>query len=105
VIGAWRLGKNVTVFQNVTLGAKSIDMGFDPRLRPDVGDDVTFGAGSKILGGISIGDNVTVGSNAVVLASVAPNSIAVGIPARVVPRETLNGAPPQQRPNAIETEP
>lgn len=91
VIGAWCLGKNVTVFQNVTLGAKNIDMGFDQTLRPHVGDGVMLGAGSKILGGISVGDNVTVGSNAVVLASVEPNSIAVGVPAKVVLKETLKG--------------
>jgi serine O-acetyltransferase len=84
VIGAWRIGSNVTIFQGVTLGAKELDMGFDLRLRPDVGDNVVLGAGSKILGGIHIGDNVTVGANSVVVNSVEAGSTVVGIPARKV---------------------
>ena len=87
VIGAWRIGRNVTILQGVTLGAKRMDLGFDYRLRPEIGDNVTLGAGSKILGGIRIGDNVTVGANAVVVDSVEPNSTVVGIPARKLSRE------------------
>jgi len=82
VIGAWRIGSNVTILQGVTLGAKRMDLGFDFRLRPEVGDNVVLGAGSKILGGIHIGDNVTVGAN-----SVEPGSTVVGIPARRVSKE------------------
>lgn len=82
VIGAWRIGSNVTIFQGVTLGAKELDMGFDFRLRPDVGDNVVLGAGSKILGGVHIGNNVTVGANSVVVDSVEAGSTVVGIPAR-----------------------
>lgn len=98
VIGAWRLGKNVTVFQNVTLGAKEIDMGFDPAIRPNVGDGVTLGSGSRILGGVSVGDNVAIGANAVVLTSIPPNSVAVGIPARVVSQRTPNESPDSRAP-------
>jgi serine O-acetyltransferase len=84
VVGAWRIGSNATIFQGVTLGAKELDMGFDRRLRPDVGDNVVLGAGSKILGGIQIGNDVTVGANAVVVDSVEAGSTVVGIPARKV---------------------
>lgn len=84
VIGAWRIGSNVTILQGVTLGAKMMDLGFDFRLRPEVGDNVVLGAGSKILGGIHIGDNVTVGANSVVVDSVEDGSTVVGIPARKI---------------------
>jgi len=84
VIGAWRIGSNVTIFQGVTLGAKELDMDFDFRLRPDVGDNVVLGSGSKILGGIHIGDNVAVGANSVVVDSVEADTTVVGIPARKV---------------------
>jgi len=87
VIGAWRIGSNVTIFQGVTLGAKELDMGFDFRLRPEVGDKVLLGAGSKILGGIHIGDNATVGANSVVVDSVEAGSTVVGIPARKVAKQ------------------
>jgi serine O-acetyltransferase len=84
VVGAWRIGSNVTIFQGVTLGSKELDMGFDQGLRPEVGDNVVLGAGCKILGGIRIGDHATVGANSVVVNSVEPGSTAVGVPARTV---------------------
>src|SRR3954452_6442646 len=52
VIGAWRVGANVTIFQGVTLGARHADMGFDTTQRPDAGNNVVFGDGCKVLGGI-----------------------------------------------------
>jgi len=85
VVGAWRIGCNVTILQGVTLGAKIMDLGFDAKLRPEVGDNVLLGAGAKILGGIRIGDNVTVGANSVVVDSVEGGITVVGIPARKVP--------------------
>jgi serine O-acetyltransferase len=84
VIGASKIGKNVTIFQGVTLGARNIDMNFDPALRPELGDDVVIGAGAKVLGGISLGDNVRVGANSVLLRSVPANATVAGIPAREV---------------------
>jgi serine O-acetyltransferase len=84
VVGAWRIGSNVTIFQGVTLGSKQLDMGFDRRLRPEVGDDVVLGAGCKVLGGIRIGDHATVGANSVVVNSVEPGGAVVGIPARQI---------------------
>ncbi len=87
VIGASRIGRNVTIFQGVTLGAKELDLTFDAKLRPEIGNNVVVGAGAKILGGIHIGDNTSVGANAVVLKSVPANSIAVGVPARVVRKD------------------
>ena len=86
VVGAHRLGCNVTVFQGVTLGAKNLDMRFDSTLRPDVGDNVVLGSGCKILGAIRIGDNAVVGANSVVLVSVEANATVVGIPARKISR-------------------
>jgi serine O-acetyltransferase len=87
VIGASRLGCNVTVYQGATLGAKELDMSFDLGRRPTVGDNVVIGSGSKILGGIRIGNNVVVGANAVVLRSIESNATAVGIPARAMGRK------------------
>jgi serine O-acetyltransferase len=86
VVGAWRIGSNVTLFQGVTLGARELDMGFDPKLRPSVGDNVVVGSGAKILGGIHIGDNAIVGANSVVVDSVEAGSTMVGIPARKAPK-------------------
>jgi len=84
VIGAWKIGRDATIFQGVTLGAKRVDLKFSRELLPEIGDGVTIGAGAKILGGIRVGDNTTIGANAVVLESIGSNCIAAGIPARIV---------------------
>jgi serine O-acetyltransferase len=84
VVGAGSLGNEVTVYQGVTLGAKTLDMRFDPAQRPSVGDRVVLGSGAKILGGIHIGDNVIVGANAVVVHSIPANSRVTGIPMQAV---------------------
>jgi serine O-acetyltransferase len=84
VIGANKIGRNVVIFQGVTLGAKELDLGYQPDKRPTIGDNVTIGSGAKILGGIHIGNNVTIGANAVVTKSLPDNVVAAGIPARII---------------------
>ena len=49
-----------------------------------IGRDVWIGAGAVILDGVSIGDGCVIGAGAVVNESLPPNSIAVGVPAKVV---------------------
>ena len=49
-----------------------------------IGNDVWLGANVTILPGVTIGDNVVVGAGAVVTKDIPPNSLAVGVPARVV---------------------
>lgn len=87
VLGARRIGRNALIYHQVTLGAREMDPGFDPRRRPEVGDEVMIGAGAKVLGGVSIGDRAVVGANAVVIRDVPPDSLAVGVPAEVRPRK------------------
>jgi serine O-acetyltransferase len=83
IIGAGYVGKNVTIFQQVTLGAKLADFGYDFALRPHVGDSVTITAGAKVLGPVRLGDGCTIGANAVVISDIPSGSLAVGIPATV----------------------
>ena len=73
------IGRNCTICQQVTIGDKNKD-----DCNVHIGDNVYIGAGAKILGHITIGNNVTIGANAVVLRDVPDNSIAVGIPARII---------------------
>ena len=47
-------------------------------------DHVWIGAHAKILKGVKIGQNSVIGTAAVVTKSIPPNSIAVGIPAKVI---------------------
>jgi serine O-acetyltransferase len=84
VLGARKIGQNAVIFQGVTIGAKTLDLSFDDRQRPIIGDNVIIGAGAKILGGIQIGDNVTIGANAVVTKSLPDDVVAAGIPAKII---------------------
>ena len=47
---------------------------------------MVVGAGAKVLGAITIGENSRIGANAVVVKSVPPNSVVVGVPGQVVVR-------------------
>jgi serine O-acetyltransferase len=77
-------GDDCVIRNGVTVGLKHAGQ----RGAPVLGSRVDIGAGAKILGAIRIGDDVLIGANAVVLADVPSNSIAVGIPARVIQRKT-----------------
>ncbi|MEI6563417.1 MAG: DapH/DapD/GlmU-related protein [bacterium] len=49
-----------------------------------IGDRVWCGARVTILAGVTIGDDVVIGAGAVVKDNIPPNSIAAGVPARVI---------------------
>jgi acetyltransferase-like isoleucine patch superfamily enzyme len=53
-----------------------------------IGTDVWLGAGVTILAGVAIGDGCVIGAGAVVNSDLAPGSIAVGVPARVIRRRS-----------------
>ncbi|MEZ2718727.1 serine O-acetyltransferase EpsC [Niallia circulans] len=76
------IGKNVCIYQHVTIGSS----GKKNELReyPHIGDNVTIYAGAKIIGGIKIGDNSIIGANSVVNKDIPANSVAVGIPAKII---------------------
>ncbi|WP_199091299.1 serine O-acetyltransferase EpsC [Bosea sp. ASV33] len=80
VIGRSRIGRNVSIMQNVTVGTKSV---WELAV-PEVGDDVVLGAGAVVLGQVSLGNGSALGANAVVLSDLPAGSVAVGVPARVV---------------------
>jgi serine O-acetyltransferase len=87
VIGAWAIGENVTIFQGVTLGALEVDFSYQESSRPKLGDGVIVGSGAKVIGGVTLGADSRVGANAVVLQDVAPGTLVVGVPAKVVVRK------------------
>jgi serine O-acetyltransferase len=77
------VGDCVTLYHGVTLGGTTLSKG---KRHPTLEDNVVVGAGAKILGAITIGANSRVGANAVVVRSVPPNSVVVGVPGEVVVR-------------------
>ena len=75
------VGADVLMYHGVTLGGTSLDR---VRRHPHVGDGVMIGAGAKVLGPIDVGSGTRVGANAVLVKSVAPGSVVVGVPGQVV---------------------
>jgi serine O-acetyltransferase len=74
------IGRNVRLYQAVTLGAKRFEIGGNGELRkgyprhPIVEDDVVIYAGATILGRITIGRGSSIGGNVWLTESVPPGS-------------------------------
>jgi serine O-acetyltransferase len=82
------VGDDVTIYHGVTLGGTSLDPG---KRHPTVGDRVVIGAGAKVLGNLTVGPGSRIGANAVLVRSVAPNSVVVGVPGQVITSTTARG--------------
>jgi serine O-acetyltransferase len=74
------IGRNVRLYQAVTLGAKRFDADADGALRknyprhPIVEDEVVIYAGATILGRVTVGRGSSIGGNVWLTQSVPPNS-------------------------------
>jgi len=91
-------GKKVTIGQGVMIAPFcfiiDMDHSFEGLLpvsdQPNVaseikiGNNVWLGKGVTVLRGVSIGDNAVIGADSVVTKDIPPNSINVGIPARII---------------------
>ncbi len=75
------IGDNVTLYQGVTLGGTGKETG---KRHPTLKNNVTIGAGAKVLGSVVIGENAKIGAGAIVIHNVPPNSTVVGNPGRPV---------------------
>lgn len=72
-----QIGRNFTVYQNVTLGQKRRGAGEFIT----IGDHSTIFAGAKVIGMVRIGDDVRVAANAVLLDDAKSHSTYAGAPA------------------------
>ena len=96
-----RFGSNVRVASNVGFVthdithtmlnrsplARSVSKGRDFQEKLgciDIGDNVFIGSGSRILYNVRIGSNVVIGSGSIVNRDIPDNSVAAGVPARVI---------------------
>lgn len=82
------IGQNVKLYQHVTIGAKSFEVGPDGALvkgvkrHPDIGDRVVVYAGATILGGdTKIGDDCTIGGSVWLTHSVPAGTLVLARPA------------------------
>jgi len=78
------IGDNCTLRPGVVFG-KKLTEDTDGAI---VGDDVSFGVGSVVVGNVSIGNNVIVGANSVVTSDIPSNCVIAGAPARIIRKIT-----------------
>ncbi len=103
-----RIGDNVMIGPNTLIS--TVNHPLDPAGRRQhlgiarpvtIGNDVWIGGNATILPGVTIGDNVVIGAGAVVARDIPSNSLALGVPARVVkplPPPPAPDAPTAPRP-------
>ncbi len=80
------VGENCLLYQGVTLGGTGKEKG---KRHPTLKNNVTVGAGAKILGAITVGNNVIIGANSVILKPVPDNAICVGVPGRITRKKIV----------------
>lgn len=90
-------GADVTFGDNVFIGPNccftTAEHAIDPEMRKSgveiakpitIGDNVWIGAGSTVLAGVTIGSNTVIGAGSVVTRDIPPDSVAVGVPCKVM---------------------
>jgi serine O-acetyltransferase len=75
------IGDNCHLTQGVTLGGTSNRR---EKRHPTLGNNVIVGAGSKLIGAITVGDYARIGAGSVVVTNVPPYATVVGVPGKVV---------------------
>ncbi|WLD57461.1 serine O-acetyltransferase [Salinispirillum sp. LH 10-3-1] len=88
------IGDDVTIYQGVTLGGTSWQVG---KRHPTLEDGVVVGAGAKVLGPFTVGANARIGSNSVVTKAVPAGATVVGVPGRVIKRAGEAGETDERR--------
>lgn len=83
-----KLGKNVIIYQNVTLGGARLGDAIAKNY-PIIGDNTVIFSGAVIIGAVRIGKNCVIGANSVVTKSIPDNCTAVGVPARIIKKANI----------------
>jgi serine acetyltransferase/thymidylate kinase len=81
------IGHRVTIMQQVMIGGRDRD----ENIAPVIGDDVSIGAGARVLGDVRIGNGAIIGANAVVTRDIPPGATVVGAN-RIVPTPSKTAA-------------
>ena len=82
------IGKNCTIYQQVTIGSNMLidSKGLGS---PVIGNDCLIGAGAKIIGKVTIGNNCRIGANTVVTKDLPDNSVIVLSIPKIYQKENL----------------
>ena len=75
------IGDNCHLYQGVTLGGTSTKR---EKRHPTLKDNVSVGAGAKLIGAITVGEHASIGAGSVVVTNVPANATVVGVPGHIV---------------------
>ena len=94
--GGIQIGNGVLIGHNVTLATLNHDerLDFRQNIYPKpikIGDNVWIGSNASILAGVTIGNGAIIGANAVVTKDIPENTIAAGVPARIIRKVNTKG--------------
>lgn len=76
-----QIGDDCFIYHGVTLGGVSLGQG---RRHPLLENGVMVGAGSKVLGPLTLGEGAVVGAGSVVVKDVPAGTTVAGVPARPI---------------------
>lgn len=85
------IGNDVLIYQGVVLGGTTLQK---KKRHPTIGNNVVIGTAAILLGPITVGDGARIGANSVVVGSVPPGAVVVGVPGRVVEDRQKTAAMP-----------
>ncbi|MBC7174552.1 MAG: transferase, partial [Polyangiaceae bacterium] len=95
-----KLGRRVRLWHNGCMLLTARSIGNDVHIRHDttfgpvragedalpvIEDHADIGSGVCVLGGVTVGEGAMIGANSVVMKSVPPHVMVLGVPARIVP--------------------
>ncbi len=79
-----KIGKNCNIMQGVTIAQSN--RGKNKGV-PEIGNEVWIGPNAVVVGNIKIGNNVLIAPNAYLTIDVPDNSLVIGNPAQISPKE------------------
>jgi serine O-acetyltransferase len=84
------IGDDVLMYQGAVLGGTSTQR---VKRHPSIGNNVVIGAGTTVLGPVTVGDHARLGAGSVVIKDVPATATVVGVPGRIAgPQSQESGA-------------
>jgi bifunctional UDP-N-acetylglucosamine pyrophosphorylase/glucosamine-1-phosphate N-acetyltransferase len=76
---------DATVGENTNIGAGTITCNYDGKQKhpTHIGSNVKIGSDTMLVAPVKVGDNAITGAGSVIIEDVPPNSLVVGVPAKV----------------------
>ena len=80
---------DATIEENVNIGAGTVTCNYDGRNKhpTEIGKNVFIGSDTMLVAPLKVGEGAITGAGAVVTRDVAPNTVVVGVPARLIKKK------------------